>query len=230
MPLNPCLVNIPAVARWFAGIEPHDLLPVLRGYRETVAKASQLKRLHESALPTENEKIVADVKAMLDLVNDAIKFEFEQKMQTAVYGLVKSSNVDDAKLLVDEAYKAWGLRLNMPKAQIGSKAKSSTSEASQEPDSLARIKSIGLPKSRREMSELVKLATLKQNPNLDEAKYNKDTKLVEVGVDSLDLVEFVMTLEHALNIEVPDDDAEKLISPQATIDYLLDLPEFSGLK
>ncbi len=53
----------------------------------------------------------------------------------------------------------------------------------------------------------------------------------DLGADSLDLVELIMSIEEhfstpTLKIEVPDEDAEKLVTVQDAIDYLKDL----GLK
>ena len=50
----------------------------------------------------------------------------------------------------------------------------------------------------------------------------------DLGADSLDLVELVMGLEEEFSnptrkIEIPDEDAEKIITVQDTIDYLKDL-------
>ncbi len=50
----------------------------------------------------------------------------------------------------------------------------------------------------------------------------------DLGADSLDLVELMMSLEEEFSnasqkIEIPDEDAEKIITVQDTIDYLKDL-------
>ena len=50
----------------------------------------------------------------------------------------------------------------------------------------------------------------------------------DLGADSLDLVELMMSLEEefstpARKIEIPDEDAEKIVTVQDTIDYLKDL-------
>lgn len=42
----------------------------------------------------------------------------------------------------------------------------------------------------------------------------------DLGADSLDSVELVMALEEEFGIEVPDDDAAKLTTVQAVIDYV----------
>ncbi len=50
----------------------------------------------------------------------------------------------------------------------------------------------------------------------------------DLGADSLDLVELIMALEEEFSnptrkVEIPDEDAEKIITVQDTIDYLKDL-------
>ena len=42
----------------------------------------------------------------------------------------------------------------------------------------------------------------------------------DLGSDSLDAVELVMALEEEFDIEIPDEDAEKITTVQATIDYI----------
>lgn len=44
--------------------------------------------------------------------------------------------------------------------------------------------------------------------------YQKD-----LGADSLDAVEFVMALEEEFDVEVPDEEAEKLVTVGATVKY-----------
>ena len=50
----------------------------------------------------------------------------------------------------------------------------------------------------------------------------------DLGADSLDLVELIMAIEEefstpSLKIEIPDEDAEKIVTIQDAIDYLIDL-------
>ncbi len=42
----------------------------------------------------------------------------------------------------------------------------------------------------------------------------------DLGADSLDTVELVMAFEEAFDVEIPDDDAEKMVVVQDAIDYL----------
>ena len=50
----------------------------------------------------------------------------------------------------------------------------------------------------------------------------------DLGADSLDLVELVMSLEEEFSassqkVEIPDEDAEKITTVQAAVDYITDL-------
>ena len=42
----------------------------------------------------------------------------------------------------------------------------------------------------------------------------------DLGADSLDTVELVMALEEEFDIEIPDDEAEKIASVQNAVDYI----------
>jgi len=42
----------------------------------------------------------------------------------------------------------------------------------------------------------------------------------DLGADSLDLVELIMTIEEEYNIEIPDDDAEKITYIKDAIEYV----------
>ena len=50
----------------------------------------------------------------------------------------------------------------------------------------------------------------------------------DLGADSLDLVELIMSIEEAFSdssqkIEIPDEDAEKILTVQDVVDYMKDL-------
>ncbi|MGB5157302.1 acyl carrier protein [Desulfobacterium sp. N47] len=42
----------------------------------------------------------------------------------------------------------------------------------------------------------------------------------DLGADSLDLVELIMTMEEEFEMEISDDDAEKLVTVNDVIDYI----------
>ena len=50
---------------------------------------------------------------------------------------------------------------------------------------------------------------------------NTDVSLVDdIGADSLDVVEVIMQIEEEFDIEIPDEEAEKLSTVQEIIDYV----------
>ena len=56
---------------------------------------------------------------------------------------------------------------------------------------------------------------------VDEAQVNTDASFIDdLGADSLDTVELVMAFEEKFDIEIPDDDAEKMRTVGDAIDYL----------
>lgn len=42
-----------------------------------------------------------------------------------------------------------------------------------------------------------------------------------LGADSLDGVEFIMALEEEFGIEIPDEDAERILTVQSAYDYIM---------
>ena len=42
----------------------------------------------------------------------------------------------------------------------------------------------------------------------------------DLGADSLDLVELIMAMEEEFEVEIPDEDAEKIVTVQDAIDYV----------
>ena len=56
---------------------------------------------------------------------------------------------------------------------------------------------------------------------VDEDDVTNNASFVDdLGADSLDQVELVMALEESFELEIPDDDAEKLRTVQDAIDYI----------
>ena len=45
--------------------------------------------------------------------------------------------------------------------------------------------------------------------------------LEDLGADSLDIVELIMAMEEEFELEIPDDDAEKILTVQDCIKYVL---------
>jgi acyl carrier protein len=56
---------------------------------------------------------------------------------------------------------------------------------------------------------------------VDEAQVENNASFVEdLGADSLDIVELVMAFEEAFELEIPDEDAEKIITVKNAVDYI----------
>jgi acyl carrier protein len=50
---------------------------------------------------------------------------------------------------------------------------------------------------------------------------NRNTKFIEdIGADSLDIVELVMELEEEFDIQIPDDQAEKIKTVGEAVDFI----------
>lgn len=57
----------------------------------------------------------------------------------------------------------------------------------------------------------------------DAAEIKEESKFIEdLGADSLDVVELVMALEEKFDIEIPDEDAEKILTVGDAIKYVED--------
>ncbi|SVA05323.1 uncharacterized protein METZ01_LOCUS58177 [marine metagenome] len=56
---------------------------------------------------------------------------------------------------------------------------------------------------------------------VDENQVKPEASFIDdLGADSLDTVELVMALEEEFDIEIPDEDAEKIASVQNAVDYI----------
>ena len=56
---------------------------------------------------------------------------------------------------------------------------------------------------------------------VDEGEVTQNASFVDdLGADSLDTVELVMAFEEAFDIEIPDEDAEKIRTVKDAIDYI----------
>ena len=57
--------------------------------------------------------------------------------------------------------------------------------------------------------------------NVNEEQITKDASFLDdLGADSLDTVELVMALEEEFEIEIPDEDAEKILTVGKALDYI----------
>jgi acyl carrier protein len=56
---------------------------------------------------------------------------------------------------------------------------------------------------------------------VDEAEVTANARFIDdLGADSLDTVELVMRFEEEFNIEIPDEEAEKITSVRDAVDYI----------
>ena len=57
--------------------------------------------------------------------------------------------------------------------------------------------------------------------DVEREKITLEAKFIDdLGADSLDTVELIMQFEEEFEIEIPDDDAEKILSVQQALDYI----------
>ena len=56
---------------------------------------------------------------------------------------------------------------------------------------------------------------------VDEAKVLPGARFIDdLNADSLDLVEMIMSLEEEFGVEIPDEDAEQILTVQNALDYI----------
>ncbi len=66
---------------------------------------------------------------------------------------------------------------------------------------------------------VIKIVVEQLGVDAEEVK-NEASFIDDLGADSLDTVELVMALEEEFEAEIPDEDAEKIITVQSAIDYI----------
>ena len=71
-----------------------------------------------------------------------------------------------------------------------------------------------------EVFEKVKNVIVEQLGVTEEAVTNDATFLDDLGADSLNIVELIMALEEAFDIEIPDEEVEKAITVKDVVDYI----------
>ena len=72
----------------------------------------------------------------------------------------------------------------------------------------------------KEITEKVK-QIISEQLGVEEAEVTPSASFIDdLGADSLDTVELVMALEENFDIEIPDEDAEKIRTVQDAIDYI----------
>lgn len=75
-------------------------------------------------------------------------------------------------------------------------------------------------KSKMSIEERVKKIIVEQLGVKEEDVKPEASFVEDLGADSLDTVELVMALEEEFDIEIPDEEAEKITTVQSAIDYV----------
>ena len=74
--------------------------------------------------------------------------------------------------------------------------------------------------SSEEVFEKVKNIIIEQL-GVTETSVTLDASFIDdLGADSLDIVELIMALEEEFDIEIPDSDAEKVVTVSDVVDYI----------
>lgn len=55
---------------------------------------------------------------------------------------------------------------------------------------------------------------------VEEGDIKEETSFDDLNADSLDIVELIMALEEEFDLEIPDEDAEKLTTVGAAVEYV----------
>jgi acyl carrier protein len=67
----------------------------------------------------------------------------------------------------------------------------------------------------------IKKVIAEKIPGLDIEDIQPEASLIgDLGADSLTIVELIMSMEEIFDIEIDDEDAEKLVTVQDAIDYI----------
>lgn len=74
--------------------------------------------------------------------------------------------------------------------------------------------------SSEEVFEKVKSIIVEQLGVAETAVTMEASFIDDLGADSLDIVELIMALEEAFDIEIPDADAEKVVTVGDVVDYI----------
>jgi acyl carrier protein len=74
--------------------------------------------------------------------------------------------------------------------------------------------------SSEEVFEKVKAIIVEQLQVNEETVTEESSFIDDLGADSLDLVELIMALEEEFGIEIPDSDAEKVVTVADVVNYI----------
>ena len=63
-------------------------------------------------------------------------------------------------------------------------------------------------------------ALIEEEYYINEIDINEEAELTDLGLDSLDIAKLIMKVEKEFDIEIPDDDAEKLETFGSVLNYV----------
>lgn len=69
------------------------------------------------------------------------------------------------------------------------------------------------------VAEVIKIVAEQLDQDVENIKL-ESSFTDDLGADSLDAVELIMRLEEEFGVDIPDDEAEKITTVQAAIDYI----------
>ncbi len=73
--------------------------------------------------------------------------------------------------------------------------------------------------SKVTIEEITKIVV--DNLGVNENEVTENAKFIDdLGADSLDTVELIMQFEEEFSLEIPDEDAEKILSVKQALDYI----------
>jgi acyl carrier protein len=81
---------------------------------------------------------------------------------------------------------------------------------------LARLQELGMPGVEEKVKQIIVDQLGVESTDVVTASSFVD----DLGADSLDRVELIMALEETFGIEIPDEDAEKIVTVQDAVDYV----------
>ena len=76
--------------------------------------------------------------------------------------------------------------------------------------------------SSEEVFDKVKEIIVEQLGVAENAVTQEASFIDDLGADSLDIVELIMALEEEFDLEIPDSDAEKVVTVGDVVDYIKD--------
>ena len=76
--------------------------------------------------------------------------------------------------------------------------------------------------SSEEIFEKVKGIIVEQLGAVEDSISLESAFIDDLGADSLDIVELIMALEEEFDIEIPDSDAEKVVTVNDVVEYIKD--------